>query len=434
MNKISQSDKIRIKRKIKLFPAVSKGDFLVFIFWPFASLFQALINFRLPQAKTLFYMFCIYFGFVFVYEDPALRRFGADSASYAAKLIELNHQSISFEALMSSFYNEKEGFVDIYQPLVTWFVSIFTEDPRILFMVFATVFGFFYAQNLWIIFNSITAKVGLLLFLFMTAFALVNPIWNINGVRMWTAAQIFLYGNLRYFLQNDRKGLIWSASSILVHFSFIFPVAILTAYFFLPKKDYLLFAFYIITSFFIEIRLTQAREFLYILPYIFQPRVESYTNEVYAYNIGEAVIRSTWHVVWAGKFSTWITYAWIVAVYIRRNYWTKLFPAFHQIFMFALLMGGFANIAAQVPSGGRFVTVANGLFYALLVALLGQRNLNLRIKWLKQFTIPILAFVVIFKIRLGLDYTGTLTFVGNLLIAPFIKDQTPLIEFIKGIF
>lgn len=432
MNTNSQLKKILYVRKNKLVPLVPKSELLFFLLWPFGALVRSLRNFRTPQAKTIFWLFCIYFGFVFVFADPFTG--GADSAGYAKNLIKLHGNPFSWNALIASFYNGEDQTVDIYQPLATWLVSLFTGDPRVLFMLFAAVFGFFYAQNLWMIFNTINKKAGLILMLFMFAYALVNPIWNINGVRMWTAAQLFLFGNLRYFLMNDKKGWIWSALSVFVHFSFLFPVAVLAAYIILPKKDHWFFAFYIFTAFLVEIKLTQVRDFLSFLPDFLQPRVTSYTNEDYAERIGEAVNTTTWHVMWASYFSTWINYAWIVAVYIRRKQWVKNYPQFYRIFMFALLMGGFANISAQVPSGGRFITVANGLFFALFVALLGQQKVNLKIRGLASVTIPLLLFVIIFKIRVGFDFIGILAIVGNPLIAPFIDSQTPLIDFVKQLF
>ena len=157
----------------------------------------------------------------------------ADSARYARQLIEAHNQPLSWSYFLSMLYAEG-GFVDIYQPFVTWLVAIFTDNPRILMAIFGAVFGFFYAQNLWMVFSRIKARVGWLLFFFMLAFALVNPIWNINGVRMWTAAQIFLYGVFRLSLENDKKGFIWAATSILVHFSFLFPFALLLSFWFIP--------------------------------------------------------------------------------------------------------------------------------------------------------------------------------------------------------
>lgn len=433
MNKISQLYKIIYSRKNLLVPSVPVSELLLILLWPFGALVRSLRHFRVPESKTIFWLFCVFFGFVFIYGDP-YNELGNDSVRYAKNLIELHDNPFSWNELIASFYNVEEGVVDIYQPLVTWFVSLFTGDPSILFMLFAVVFGFFYAQNLWMIFNTINKKVGLIIIMFMFAYALVNPIWNINGVRMYTAAQLFLFGNLRYFLMNDKKGLIWSASSILVHFSFLFPIAVLATYIFLPKKDYVFFVFYIVTAFFVEIKLTQVAKLLGFLPDFLQPKVGEYTNEITAGAYFEKYSQFSWQYIWQGIISTWLGYAWIIAIFIRRKYWIKRLPNFHNVFMFALLLGGFANIAAQVPSGGRFLMVANGLFYALFVALLGQRRINLKLRWLGIISIPLLAFVVIYGIRFGFNFIGISAFISNPVLALFVEDTTPLIELMNKIF
>ena len=377
-------------------------------------------------------MFCVYFGLVFVYADPHGVG-GSDSASYALDLIKLHEHQHSFGDLWSTIYNVNSTRLDIYQPIVTWLVALLTGNPAFLFAVFAAVFGYFYARNLWMILNQVTVRVNLLLFLFILSFALINPIWNINGVRMWTAAQVFLFGNLLYFLHGSRKGLWLSASAVLFHFSFMFPVGLLLVWQFLPRKVLLLFGLYIATAFVSEVNMAEVRNLLSFLPDLFQSRVETYTNETYVESLARA--RSSdvaWHQVFAIKAFRWITYIWIVMAFITRKKWAGKHKAYFHLFLFALLLGSFANLASNVPSGGRFVTLSNSLFYALFILLLAKGHLQL--PWLKWLSIPLLIFVIIFNIRVGFDYIGPLTFVGNPLIAFLFDSQTPLIDFVKNLF
>ena len=395
---------------------------------------NTLRNFRRPRFKALLWLFFVYFGLVFVYADPFGGGATADSARYAANLIELHSHPGSFDALWASLYSDNSGLVDIYQPLLTWIVSLFTGNPAFLFGAFAAVFGFFYVKNLWIIFSRIDVKVGVLLFLFMMSYALVNPIWNINGVRMWTAAQVFLYGNLLFFLYKDKRGLLWSAVSLLFHFSFMFPVLLLLVWQFLPRKTWLvllLFGFYIATSFISEINLLGVRNLLSFMPSIFQNKVDNYTNENYAKGIGVIKQATSFQVILAGNVTKWIVYVWATLVFLKRKNWKHNHDTYFQFFMFALFLGGFANLASNVPSGARFVTVANSLFYALFVLLLGRNYL--KFYWIKLITLPIMAFAVIFSIRVGFEYIGILAVAGNPVIALFYGSQVPLIEFIKSL-
>jgi hypothetical protein len=403
------------------------------LLWPFGALVSAVTHFRKPWAKVIFWLFCVYFGYVFVYAEP-FGVGGADSARYAEQLVQLNHSPVSLDALVATFYTPGSNAVDIYQGLVTWLVSLVTDDPRLLFMLFAAVFGYFYTQNLWLIFDTINKKVGWVLLVFMLALALVNPIWNINGARMWTAAQIFLYGNLLYFLKGDRKGLAWSAASILVHFAFLFPVAALFSWLFLPMEANLYFAFYVATAFVHEINLHAVRQSLSFMPEVFQPKVQTYTAESYAEALRQASQQLSWHAVWAPVAGRAVTYAWVIAAFIRRKRWAGEMPGFCRLFLFALLFGGLANLASLIPSGGRFLTVANGLFYALFVAILGQQQVRLQLRPVELLCLPFMAFAIIFQLRMGLDYIGFLVLIGNPFLAIANSPQTPLIHYLKELF
>jgi hypothetical protein len=178
---------------------------IFWLIWPLGAFLSTLSNYRTVTAKFVFWIFCVYIGLTFVV--PINTEGAADSARYASELAVFHSMPFSFQNLWDSFYNSSAN-VDIYQGLVTWIVAFFTGDPRWLFALFAAVFGYFYAQNLWMIFDRIEIRNSLILSLFILGMALINPIWNINGARMWTAAQIFLFGCLLFFLRNEKKGLL----------------------------------------------------------------------------------------------------------------------------------------------------------------------------------------------------------------------------------
>lgn len=400
----------------------------LFIFWPFAAFVNAVKNFRHPKAKLIFWLFCVFFGFVFVYEDPY--SFGKDSSVYATKLIEAHRQTISLEYLFSSFYNPQQGLIDIYEPTVTWLVAIFTDDPRFLFMIFAAVFGYFYTQNIWLILDRIESKkIFPLLFLFIVSYALINPLWNINGVRMWTAAQVFLYGILIYVLNDNKRGLIWVASSILVHFSFALPITLFFASLFLPKNLLVLYSLFLFTAFFAEVNIFDVREGLYYLPELYQERTLAYADPNRAQYFQE--LTYSWHVELSGLIGKWLIYLWVTYLFIIRDKWLNLFPKFKKIFAFGLILGIMANLASFIPSGSRFFVISSSLFYAVFVLLVSKNFLFNNKSIFIQLTYPMLLFIIIFKIRIGLDYMGVFTFIGNLIITPLVEFRTPLIEFIK---
>ena len=116
----NQYKKNKFKASLSGLASIPGSHFLLFVIWPFAVLYRSLRDFRTRGSKTLFWLFWVYFGFVFVYADPFTG--GADSARYAAKLIKQYNEPFLWAELLGRFYNTQDG-VDIYQPLVTWIVS-----------------------------------------------------------------------------------------------------------------------------------------------------------------------------------------------------------------------------------------------------------------------------------------------------------------------
>lgn len=403
---------------------------LLFLVWPFGLLYTSLKNFKAPGAKTGFILFCAYFGFVFVVSRDLG---GADSARYAQLLRDMHKLTPSFENLWASLYSYETNILDIYQPLLTWLVSLFTDNIHILFASFAFVFGWFYANNIWIVLKQIQNKITYPILLLVVVFALIIPIWYINGVRMYTAAQVFIYGVLTYFIGNEKKkGLLWAGASIFVHFSFLFPFTLLIIYKILPKKVNIYFIFFIITLLFSEINLYTIQGYLRLLPEIFQPRVESYTNIDYAEALEESAAYYNWYVGFSGVALKIAINSLLIVILLYSRKFLKKNKQLYEFVGFILFFGSWANIAAVVPSGGRFLTVFYMLSMSFIILYLLKYRVSIPVKVIRLFSIPLLIFYCIFTIRVGFDYMGISTFIGNPFSALLIEDNTPLIEFVKS--
>lgn len=418
----------------KLLPKVSFGALILFLIWPFALFLSQIKKIRSQQWIGQFALFGVFFGFALVYEDPLSGRLSSDSASYALQLIKMHENPFRFADLVYSFYNPASGVLDIYQPLVTWLFAIFTDNPKFLFAFFGGFFALFYGHNLWIVYSRISKRVTYFIFILFAFYALINPIWNINGVRMWTAAQVFVFAMLNLFVLSNRKYWIWMIVSVLIHFSFFLPVAAFLLFKYLPKKESVFITFYLISLTINEIDLFQFRTSLSFLPQILQPKVESYTSERYAEGLDLAMAQTNWYVRLQSTFSVIMINLWVIMLYLKRNLWRHAFPRYFSFFLYLLLLGGIANILSNVPSGSRFLVVSDMLFMALILIIYGNTNLKIKLTpALNSLVVLFAVFVIIFKIRVGLDYIGPLLFFGNPLVVLIIGDQTPIIQFIKGL-
>jgi hypothetical protein len=399
---------------------------LLFLLWPFLALLRALKNYKKPYAKATFVLFCLFFGFSFIVPEDKV---GApDSARYAQWLVEMHKFPLSFDGIKDALYSQKSNYVDIYQPIVTWIVSLFTDNPHFLFAIFALVFGYFYANNLWLLLNRVKTRILFPLFIFMLVFALLNPIWNINGVRMYTASQIFIYGVFVYLLNGNKKGLIWALSSCIVHFSFLFPVTLLYLFLILPKKLPIFFIFFILTASISEISLLNLQNYLSFLPEIFQFRAGYYTNPDYAKSVAENIGSSTWVVTYPEYALKGVIYSLIILIFFSCRKTLKKNEELNMLFCFVLFIFGWARIAAVVPSGSRFLTIAYVLSMAFFILLFNEARLPKKVNRLKLIVLPFLLFYCIVSIRIGFEYMGISTLIGNFYSSLLINDKVPLIK------
>ena len=395
---------------------------------PFWAMLLSVIKFKSPSAKNLFWYGCAFMGIVFIFFPVGGS--GNDSTRIAQGLIQMHYNPVDLKTILEYFYSEDYN-LDIYQTLVTFMVSLLTKEPHFLFFVFALVFGYFYSRNLFLILElSDTDKLKWWVWIVLIMFILILPIWLINGVRMWTAMHVFLYGVFSYFLKSDKKMLLWCFLSLFIHFSFIIPLSIFLVYLFLPKRLYhLYFMFYFVSILFAEIDVQFLKESISdLLPRQLSQKTGQYMNEDYVLNIADRDSSLSQyihisHLLTRVFVNLMILFFWMnLKTFLQDNNFKKLILPF-------LLFAAVFEFLSVVPSMGRFVNLSNMLFYAL--CLIVMFKFQSEIKYHKYLTL-LLILPILFSVRVGFDFYGISLFVGNFVSSFFIDDNLPLIEYVKS--
>ena len=410
-------DRSSFKRNILMF----------FLVWPIAGLYFAFRNYRNDWSKNIFWLFCIFFGYSFIIGENN----STDSFYYAQVFIQYTYADMSLAELWDSFYSGSSSYVDIASPIITFLVSQISNNPRILFTIFGLIFGYFCSRNIWLVLDQIKGNLSGVTILFVITFAMLNPIWNINGFRMWTAAQIFLFGALPYLLEGNRKKLYWSVASVFFHFSFMAPVAILFMFIFLRNRLNIYMGFFILTSFIKELDLQVVRSALSFLPTIFQSRISGYTNIEYAETLRMMGQSLNWYIKLSANGLQYISYIYILYIYLFCREFLKSKPYLTTLFCFSLFLGGFANIASQLPSGDRFITVALMFLVSFLAIFISTFPKIKGLPLVKASSIPFLLLFIVVTVREGMDFYGLTTIFGNPFILVFYSDPVPFITGIK---
>lgn len=416
--------------------------FLTLVF-PFGGLIYTLSHWRESWAKNTFWLACIYLGAVLVYwPEGSLLGEGADGGRYVLDLMDMYGSSITLSQILGQYQIDAHT-MDLYQPLMTYFVSRYTDNGHVLFAAFAVVFGFFYSRNIWYILEQLPGKRLGNLFILVTLYFLISPITNINGVRMWTALHVFVYGMMPYILKRDKSKLLWVIFAPLFHFSFLYVSIFALVYFLLPyrlkTRSYtfliIAYALFLVSLFVNSLNLDVANDMLVeYSPESYEGRIEGYVNQGYLDANKAQLALNNWYVRLSGSITHWSYNLLLLLMLpcIKRNFKNK--HAIMHLYVFALLVGSFANITALIPSGGRFQLLSQ-MFKVpliLLVAMNIPKN-DMFHKYI-NFALIVLLLPMIFETRKLFDYFSITALVGNFITVFFWENNTPLITELKRLF
>jgi hypothetical protein len=397
-----------------------KNAFFYFILFPFLGLINAIRHYRSSWAKPTMIAFVAFFGLSMVKSDTV------DSTRYVQNLEIMYNSDKDFATIQNSFYNGEGGQADIYVTLITFVFSLFTDNGNLLFMFFGLVFGYFYANNIWMVLKQSQGKLHWQQHLLLAAFSMVIGFWTINGVRMWTAAHIFFFGGFMYLFQDKKKGLAIAACSMLVHFSFILPFVILVGYSLVRLNFRFLYIIYIASFFIAELNIEFIRSILESnLPDFMLPKVKTYFNDDYLEGYEEVAVSVNWYVLYYKRILTYFTVIFISVIFFKANPSAQT----KKLLGFSLLFLSFSNILSLLPSGARFLNVAF-LFSLATSFIIVSNSRDFFITKSVKVLSPLLILFCIISIRLSLDYFNVTT-LTNPIIVMLTNINQPLIDLIK---
>lgn len=410
------------------------------LIFPFGGLIYTLSHWRESWAKNTFWLVCIYLGAVLIYwPEGMMLGTGADGGRYVLRLMEMHGSSISARDIFSQYLVDQHT-MDLYQPLMTLLISHFTDNGHVLFAAFAIVFGYFYSRNIWYILEKLPNRKLGGLFILVTLYFLICPITQINGIRMWTALHVFVYAMMPYLLERDKSRIWWVIFCPLIHFSYLYVSLFAIAYILLPyrlKTTSTLFlalslAFFVGTLLVNSLNLDAVSGILAeYSPESYEGRIEGYVSQDIADKYAEASALNNWYVAGSGNILQW-TYNILILVMlpcIKRHF--SNCDSIKNLFVFTLLLGGFANIMALIPSGGRFQLLAQ-MFKVPLILLVTTSIYNSNyFRRVVNFSLVLLLVPFVVEIRKLLGFFSITAIFGNFITIFFWENNVALIDHIK---
>ena len=417
--------------------------FIVTLLFPFVGLILSLVQWKKSWAMNMFWLACIYMGAILIYHhEGTMLGEGMDSGRYVLTLINMHSNPyITFWSVLS-LYQIDMNYMDLYQQLITYFVSRFTDNGHVLFAVFATVFGFFYSRNIWYILNKLPSKKLGILYVLFGLFFLVCPITQINSVRMWTALHVFVYAMLPYLVEKKKSRLWLLFITPLIHFSYLYVVIFSIIYVLIPFRFktnnifviYFAIITYIVTLFINSLSLdTVSSMMAEYSPEAYEERIDLYVDQNLLDRNQEAANANNWYLAVGKNISNWSYSVILVLLFpIIRKYF-KDNKTITNLYVFTMLISTFANITALIPSGGRFQILASMFKLSTILLIILNIPKNITVYKICQIFSIILILPLIVEFRKLFDFFGINLIFGNFITAFISETNVPLIAFIKNL-
>lgn len=212
---------------------------LFYFVFPFFGLVQGMKNFLKRNSVLPIVIFGFWFGYtVFYYSGDVLHY--RDNFKF---LIDYTWNDF-FTIVWNNYSREGVGIFnkdnlfhskpDLFAITLGFLISRITEEPRLFFAVLGVIYFFLvshFLKEAVVYTNSSYNKNWKLFFIFLV---FIVPFYvGITGVRFWTALFLFGWMVLRFINTGKTKFVFFAAFSCLMHYTFIFPVAVVSLTFFL---------------------------------------------------------------------------------------------------------------------------------------------------------------------------------------------------------
>ena len=337
---------------------------LFFIIWPFGAFLLSLKNLKSKASLIVFFLFCVLFGFTFLPQNES-----ADSYRYAEDFKELHNNYSWFE--YSNDLNEYSKFdskiKDIYVITCSYIVIAVSGNYHLFMALFAFVFAYFYLKSFSFLVNRSEFQISIFCYLLAFLFTFSNPIFNINGVRFWTASWIAVYVLFQILVNKNYRYLLLAIITPLIHISFIIYLIIIIIYFLLKKFEKAWFILFFISFFLTNIILLNISNLSGYLPKTIQNILFYYTDASFLSGKVDEISSLPFYARALNSLPYYyLNGIMIIFIFnfkkIKQNVNTNL------IFIFLLIWMSFVNMTWGIPSvGNRFIALAIPIISYLIV-------------------------------------------------------------------
>ncbi|MFA5619174.1 MAG: EpsG family protein [Weeksellaceae bacterium] len=330
---------------------------ILFFISPFIAALYSVRNMNTKSSYLVFFLFAVFFGMAFTVSNDR-SEYAGDGAHYRATFEDYYSyiSDIEYYDGLREFLTFDEGKKDYYFDTLSFYISEYTSNYHWMFMVAAMVFAFFALKSLRFLTSERNFDFSysslLLVYLFM-----VNGIFNINGLRFWTAAWVGVYCIFQIFRNNDKRYFLLLLFTPFIHGSFWFLIALIVIIYFFKRYNKTWITLFFISFFVGNIAVEVLQDISAYLPTFIQRLIASYTSEenLDRFSRGSGFI-------WVRRlmgFSVRLYLFLMIYFFIQHANKIKSTPATRNLYLFLIPYMTIINLTLSIPSfGNRYMPLA----------------------------------------------------------------------------
>lgn len=392
-----------------MFEKIGKLGIPLFILMPVAGFMVALFDIRSKSSALVYVFFAMVFGYAISFEATS-----ADSFRYAEAFARFDSELNSYSLLQ--MYRDGE-LRDIYRVFVFYIVSLFSNNPKVMFAFAGMVYGVFSYKSLCVFVRERGYNWDLYIVALTTIFYTYISLSGINGFRFNTGALVLFYATYKYFIEKSRIWIVVIIITPVFHYGFILLIPILLLFRLLHPLTYnhsrthssllYLFMMAFFTSWFIGTNSISLGFISEISPLsgAIGNRVDYLNSDKITDLVSTRKDSSLFLGVQEYFHSAIKIYVFISILYLYKllknlDVVNKL--EYTRLFSFVLLLLSFSFILISFPSGMRFMKIAL-LFFVLYLGKYYGIDRSSGMRKIIIIALPVFAFNIAF-INLMLPY------------------------------
>ncbi|MFW5982915.1 MAG: EpsG family protein [bacterium] len=326
----------------------------LFFIHPFAAFVIALNNLKSKYSFTVILLFNILFGYTFIAQNPNI-----DSYRYIEKFNEYKYSTTNdFLFELEDYFTFDSRIKDIYEITSYFIVSRFTHNYHFLMALWAFVFSIFFLKALRFFVDRPEFKKSIYASLLAFLFIYSNSIFNINGIRFWTASWVGVYTIFEVIINKKYKFIFLSLFAPLIHVSFIILPVVLLLYSLVFKNEKFFIILFFISFFVGEVSLELVQNFQSYLPRSLQTIIWAYTEGNTVQERLEYYENAPLYAQILRALPRYFIQTLMLIFILKRKHF-KAIPEANFIFLFLLVWLSFTNFTLAIPSfGKRFIVLS----------------------------------------------------------------------------